>query len=389
MRSGDVGALAVVTALAVGCASEGFPPGGPEDNEPPAMIDSDPAFRAVNAGPDQAIVLTFDEVIDPNLENRIDELVRVNPDDPEFEVELDEDTVTLTPLAPMRDGVTYTVLLLPGLADRAGNATEETRAIPFSVGGEAPITLSFVRATIVEDTLPAAGALYRIENLDEELGYLMEADSTGFVEMEAVAYGRYVATAWRERVRPEGWQETEEPGARDTFDLTLEDRLHEATYRIAVVDTTAPLVTRIEVSDARTIVVALDDAIPSETVVAPEQVRLWEAAAGVDPGTPADSVAIERQRGARLEVERVDRIRPSELRVTTWKPLARGRLHRIELDEVANASGLVTTPEGGRAFRADYEGPPTWPADSLPWPFDEEAVVSPEEEPPPEGEAEP
>ena len=36
------------------CASEGFPPGGPEDLAAPVLVETDPAHRAVNATPEQA-----------------------------------------------------------------------------------------------------------------------------------------------------------------------------------------------------------------------------------------------------------------------------------------------------------------------------------------------
>ena len=45
---------------------------------------------------------------------------------------------------PMLDGVTYSVTVFPGLQDRGGNASRESRTILFSVGGETPITLSLV-----------------------------------------------------------------------------------------------------------------------------------------------------------------------------------------------------------------------------------------------------
>lgn len=348
-----------VLALLIGgaCASEGFPPGGPQDNVPPVVIASDPADRAVNAEPDQSIVLEFDEIIAEKLEDRIGDFILVNPDVPEFEVALDDETVTLTSEQPLLMGVTYSVTVLPGVEDRDGNATVTPKTILFSVGGEEPITLSLVRVTIVKDTLPAIDALYRLENEELGFGYTWEPDSQGRIEIEAVEYGRYVATAWEELVRPEGWQETEEPGARDTFELSIESRLHEKTYRIAVVDTTAPIVDRVRTPDSRRIVVVFDDELPELLPVIPSMVTLYEASSEVwDADADPDALPLEQVRARQLEIENVERTGPNQVRVTSAEPLRMGRLYRIEIVDVVNVSGLISTAEGGRAFEPNYEG---------------------------------
>ncbi|MGH7564809.1 MAG: Ig-like domain-containing protein [Gemmatimonadota bacterium] len=360
--------MLAILALAA-CASEGFPPGGPEDRLPPVLVETDPAQRSVNAAADQAITLTFDEVIDDRQLGELRRLIRVNPDDPEFDLLLEENIVTLAPDEPMIEDLTYSVTVLPGVRDREGNATTEPQSILFSVGGEVPITLSILRVTILnEEGEPAVGALYRMENTETEFGYTMTADSQGQVEAEAVAYGPYVATAWIEQVRPEGWQMTEEPGARDTFDLSLETRAHEATYRIAVVDTTAPVITEIATPGSRLIRVLIDDRLPEEITLTPEDVRLYLGDPGVEADTPLDSIPLEEQRMRRLDVLEVTAAGRTEIQIEPVLPLDRGQAYRVELPGVENASGLSATVEGGLPFRPDYEGPRIFESEPLPWP---------------------
>ncbi len=343
--------------IGLACASEGFPPGGPEDKVPPVLIASDPAERAVNAEPNQPIILEFDEIIDERLADQIGDFILINPDVPEFEAELNDNKVTLTSQEALLDGVTYSVTILPGLEDRDRNATVTPKTILFSVGGEEPITLSLVRVTIVKDTLPGSGAQYRLENEESGLGYTWEADSQGQIEIEAVEYGRYVATAWEEMVRPEGWQETEEPGARDTFELSIESRLHEKTYRIAVVDTTAPIVDRVRTPSSRRMVVVFDDQLPELLPLIPSMVALYEASREVwDTDTDPDELPTEQLRARRLEIENVEWTGPNEVRVTSAEPLRTGRLYRIEILDVVNVSGLISTAEGGRVFQPSYDG---------------------------------
>ena len=348
------------------------------DEAPPVLVESDPADRAVNAAPDQAIRLRFDEPIGERGIGDLASLILVNPDSPEFDIRLDGEEITLSPNAPMADGVTYMVTILPGLQDRDGNATTTARTILFSTGGERPITLSIVRATILQDSVPAALARYHLEALGHELDYSMVADSQGRVEMEGVAYGSYEATAWIERVRPDGWQMTDEPGARDTFEISAEERAHEATYRIAVVDTTAPVIVTVETPESRTLAVTFDDDLATEPPVAAGSVRLWEADPDVaDAEIPLDSIAPADLRVRRLAISAVEPSGARSLRVVPAEPLRRDRVYRIEV-AIENRSGLPAAPAGGRTFRPDYEGPAVWPSERLALP---EAEPAPEPEP--------
>lgn len=344
---------------------------------PPVLVESEPADRAVNAAPDQAIRLRFDEPLGPRVQLELPQLILVNPETPEFDIRLDGETITLSPQSPMVDGVTYMVTILPGLADRGGNRTTRPRTILFSIGGETPLTLSIVRASILQDSVPAALARYRLEALDHDLDYSTVADSQGRVEMEGVAYGRYAATAWLERTRPPGWQMTEEPGARDTFELSIDRRAHEATYRIAVVDTTPPLVVSVETPESRTLRVTLDDALATDREIGPSSVRLWEADVGVSATVPLDSIDPGRLRARRIAISAVEAEGQRGLRVVPAEPLFRDRAYRIELD-LENASGLAATPEGGRTFRPRYEGPAVWPSERVPWPGDAPEDGTPE-----------
>lgn len=359
-----VGAVWIASA----CASEGFPPGGPEDLAPPVVIETSPADRAVNAEPGQAIVLRFDEKIEHRQARQISQFFRVNPDVPEFDAVLDGEVVTLTSQDSMIDGVTYMVTVLPGLRDRDGNATVTPRTILFSVGGEEPITLSVVRVRIVADTLPAAGARYRLENEESGFGYTMEADSQGRVEAEAVEYGRYIATAWQEEVRPDGWQMTEEPGARDTFELSLDDRAHESTYQIAVVDTTAPVIVRVETHNSRLLTAEFDDRLPKLDEIAPRTVRLYEGALGLATSEARlDTLPLDEVRRRRIDVDSVVQAGPKAVQVTPREPLVSERVYRVEAVGISNASGVASTSEGGLTFRAEYSGPAVFESEELPW----------------------
>lgn len=362
-------ALPAALLAGLACASEGFPPGGPPDDQPPVLVETEPADRSVKGTADQVIRLRFDEPIDPRQEREIPELVVVNPDEPGWEFELDGAAITLRPAGSLVDELTYSVTILPGLRDREGNTTTRARSILFSIGGETPITLSLVRARIVQDTVPVAGARYRLDHQEEEYGYTMRSDSQGMVSIEGVAYGPYVATAWIEQVRPEEWQFTQEPGARDTFELSEQNRSHDTQYAIAVVDTTPPVVVRAEALDSRRLSVVVDDALAGEAAPVPTQARLWEAPLEISRADlRLDSIPAENVKGRRIPVVAVTRIGPDRLELETGAPLEDGRVYRLEFVDVENVSGLVMRPEGGLTFRVAHEGPRVWDAEPVPWP---------------------
>lgn len=159
---------------------------------------------------------------------------------------------------------------------------------------------------------------------------------------------------------------TEEPGARDTFDLSIENRLHEATYRIAVVDTTAPAVVKAETPSSRLIVVTIDDRLAAGELTS-GQVALYAGPAGIAADVAPDSLPLDAVRARQLPVERVSRAGASELRVVPATPLDRGGIYRVEIPGVVNESGRAGLPESGRTFRAEYEGPVELPAEAIPW----------------------
>ena len=161
---------------------------------------------------------------------------------------------------------------------------------------------------------------------------------------------------------------TEEPGARDSFELSDESRAFEGTYRIAVVDTTAPLVTAVATPESRLLRVTVDDALPEAVSLNPGRIAVYEAAPDIEPDIALDSIPLDRQRFRRIAVVRAVRAGPNEIQISTAEPLERGRIHRVELIGVENTSGVAATPEGGRPFRPEYEGPAIHPSDPLPWP---------------------
>jgi hypothetical protein len=128
--------------------------------------------------------------------------------------------------------------------------------------------------------------------------------------------------------------------------------------------------------------VRIDDDLATESPLSAASVRLWEADPAIaEAGTPLDSIAPADLRTRRIAISAVEATGPRGLRIVPAEPLRKGRVYRIEL-ALENRSGLPATPEGGRTFRPDYEGPAVWPSERVPLP--EVELPPPDMSPPPE-----
>lgn len=117
--------------LASACANPVAPSGGPRDETPPVIENSDPEAEAVNVEAD-AIEITFSEYVDQASFARAVSLT------PAFETPVEFDwsgrTVTITPPEPLRDTTTYILTIDTDLRDERGVTLAQPITLAFSTG---------------------------------------------------------------------------------------------------------------------------------------------------------------------------------------------------------------------------------------------------------------
>jgi Bacterial Ig-like domain len=132
----------MIAALAA-CASEQFPPGGPERHAPPHLIELIPETNAVNVKTDRA-VFRFDEVVSelPSGIETLDKLFLVSPNERKAPVSAawHRTHISLSPRHGFRPNTVYSITMLAGMTDLRGNTIKRDTTLTFSTGPEIPET---------------------------------------------------------------------------------------------------------------------------------------------------------------------------------------------------------------------------------------------------------
>jgi hypothetical protein len=257
-------------ALLLSCASQGDPPGGPPDQDPPLVVRVSPDSGAVLAAPPSEVEIGFDEVVNERIAAQRTEIsgaVILSPDTGVSRVSWHRDRLTVRPRGGFKPGRIYRVELLPVLTDLRQNRLKEGRLIVFSTGPAIPAAA--LRGAIVDWPGGRMGVSALIEAvlLPDSLPYRALADSSGSFEMRHVPPGAYLVygTIDQDGNRRRGPRE-----AYDTVRVTLGDSAAVELYAF-VHDTTGPRIRSAEVVDSLTFRLVfdrpLDPASPLDTTM--------------------------------------------------------------------------------------------------------------------------
>ena len=199
--------LALLPVLgAVSCASPGVPPGGPEDRSPPRVLRISPDTGATDVRPKE-VVFRFDEVVSESPRGAggggsggagtagagdpLEPLFLVSPRVGSVEVDWRRESVAVRPRRGFRDSTTYTVTLLPGLADLRDNVRDSATVLVFSTG---PARARNRIGGVVFDWVngkPAARAIVEAISADSTVYYTI-ADSVGRFSIANLPIGSYL-----------------------------------------------------------------------------------------------------------------------------------------------------------------------------------------------------
>lgn len=195
-----------VTAIVIGCASVGRPPGGPIDTDPPQVVSASIDTNAVGVKAGK-LELHFNEVVaerpaaggGPGGPVGLEALVLVSPRTGAAKVEWHRETISIEPRGGFKPNTTYRITLLPGLADLRGNISRETRSYVFSTGSSIEKFGILGRVFDWQAGSPAPGALVEavanVGTADSSI-YIAATDSLGQFEVGPLGAGRYLIRAF-------------------------------------------------------------------------------------------------------------------------------------------------------------------------------------------------
>lgn len=195
----------LVILLLAACAKQSTPTGGPRDEDPPMLLESNPVTQSLNVKPEQ-ITITFDEYI--KLENPSKGVVitpRINKDEVEFSAL--KNVVIIKLNQELEDSTTYVFDFQKSIVDISEENPAENLELVFSTGNTIDSMsisgkVNFYFPSSKADYKDVLVGIYPVGDTTDVLTaqpyYLSQVDSTGKFTMTNIKNGKYLAYAWKD-----------------------------------------------------------------------------------------------------------------------------------------------------------------------------------------------
>jgi hypothetical protein len=189
----------LLAALAVACANQGEPPGGPPHTKPPVIVRTVPESGTIVPDLKGDAVIEFDEVIEEmpasaGAQGAITGLaakVVLSPVAGEVKVSWHRHAIHVKPAEGWRPNRVYHLEVLPGIADLRRNVTKQRTLIVFSTGVPLPSAAITGTALLWVEQRALPQAVIRAEPRPDTLAYVTLADSVGDFRLSDIPAGRY------------------------------------------------------------------------------------------------------------------------------------------------------------------------------------------------------
>lgn len=227
------------------CAKQSTPTGGPRDEDPPVLIESNPLTQSLNSKPKE-ITLTFDEYI--KLENASKGIVitpRIKKDEVEFTAL--KNVVTIKLNQELEDSTTYVFDFQKSIVDISEENPAENLKLVFSTGNAIDSLsisgkVNFYYPPSKPDFKDVLVGIYPLGDTTDVLTappyYLSQVDSTGSFTITNIKNGQYLAYAWKDN---NGTLKAESKSEDYDFlidTLNLEQNIENVTFNLSKADIT-------------------------------------------------------------------------------------------------------------------------------------------------------
>lgn len=262
----------VLAAGIVACASASPPPGGPEDKAPPRVVRLTPDTNSVNVHP-KDVSFYFDEVINDrgSGEQEVDRYFLVSPSGGAPHVSWHRTRIDVRPRDGFKNGITYTVTMVPGLTDLRSNRMKEGVSLVFSTG--ASLAQYRITGTVfdwaAERVAPQAFVEAFIPGPDS-IRYMAKTDSLGSFTVGPMPQGTYLVRAL---IDQNGNRALDRNEAFDTVRVTAPSS---GTLQLlaAIRDTLPARILTVAAADSATLTVTFDRSLDPTVPVTAAQFRL-------------------------------------------------------------------------------------------------------------------
>lgn len=247
-----------------GCASQGVPPGGPPDTQAPIIIAITPDSGAT-AIKRKLAVFRFDEVVSekPAGATTLGDLVVVSPRQGAPDVSWHRDEIHVKPRGGWLPNTTYTVTMLPGIADLRGNVKNTGSSTYFSTGST--IDKGTIGGTVYDLLSGSASPKALVQahtGADTTVSWITFADSAGHFRLAHLPMKTFSVRAYVDKNRNFG----SDPGEPyDTMTIAVADSAV-SDFFVVVHDSIAPRLATALATDSVTLAVSFDE--PSDSASA-------------------------------------------------------------------------------------------------------------------------
>ncbi|MFQ6103926.1 MAG: Ig-like domain-containing protein [Candidatus Glassbacteria bacterium] len=320
--------LIAISIPLVTCGHRLPPPGGPEDKEPPVLIETIPGPEETGVDLSTKIQILFDENVDEESAVRA---VLLSPVHEKVKLKVKGKRVELWPEDGLFPSTTYQVTVGRNLLDRRGNGFMGPVTFYFSTGDS--LDTGIIRGNVRYRGKPAKGAFVIANTLPDSISYHVQADTSGKYRMAHLPMTRFSVRAFLDQNGDGKYRYAVEP--IDEKETEVSDELVVVDFDLMVQDTSPPVLQSVEPVDSITLKLIFDDPMRFETVrKSPEGFSLFPEK---DSTTVIPLVSAERDSAdAKIIV------------LETKIPLDDGQRYWIELTGIVNESGLYGRPLSNR-----------------------------------------
>lgn len=349
---------AAALALAWSCAHVEAPPGGGEDEVPPALLATRPDTLSVVPAWDAPAVLVFDERIS---ERGLEEAVVVSPRTSMVVVDHRGDEVRVRLRGGWEPGRIYHVTLLPQVQDLFNNRLTGPATLVFSTGPEIPSTAI---AGIVRDPLtgkPESGVRVEAVRTEDSLVYSLPTDSAGEYRIQRVPEGAYQLRAFRDINRNRALDPFEPRGVA-AVTVIAGDSIRQA-LGVLMPDSTPPQLAAAELRDTLTVELRFDDYLDPTQNLDQRNVQIFTPEGtpitlnAITVGTPPDSASAGRPRAGQPADTATAEVLPSQTLQVRLAPDARLQPDTTYTVRVTNIRNVVGLSADGEAELKTPEAP--------------------------------
>ncbi len=259
--------ILILLALALSCAKQEAPTGGPKDKQPPVIVETNPLNETVNFSGDR-ITAEFSEYIE---KSSVRNSIFISPDIEKLKLEWSGKSLEIIFLDSLKPNTTYTVTFGTDIKDlNEKNKMSEAFTLVFSTGAKID------RGTIsgsVFDRNPEGVMIFaykladslRVNPAEQKPDYTTQCGKNGFYLLSGLAASRYELFA----VRDENSDKLFSPGEQIGFtsvDVILQNdsaKLGNVNFMLASIDTTKPKLTEITMTDKNHFLLEYSESIDS------------------------------------------------------------------------------------------------------------------------------